>query len=100
MTLDKEAFPATELLVTQELNTVDHLYTHRIVVLPAERKQYIMPFAELCYNSLLHYHKGPKFFAQILWLSFDFRKNEHSEESLSVDEIDFEIQKLKRLLFE
>lgn len=83
------------------LGTVNNLYTNRIDVSPRNRKKFLLPFVHLCYDreSLLSI-KGPKFFAELLFLAVNFKKSDDSDESLSVEEIDCEIQRLKRTLLD
>ena len=59
------------------------------------------PFVHLCYDHDSPFKiKGPKYFAELLYLAVDFKKSNDSDESLSVEEIDCEIQRLKRTLFD
>ena len=44
--------------------------------------------------------KSPKYFAELLFMAVDFKKSDDSDESLSVEEIDYEIQRMKRTLLE
>ena len=83
------------------LGTVNNLYTNRIEVSPGDRKKFLLPIVHLCYDreSPLSI-KGPKFFAEWLFLAVDFKKSDDSDESLSVEEIDYEIQRMKRTLLE
>lgn len=83
------------------LGTVNNLYTNRIDVSPRGRKKFLLPFVHLCYDreSPLSI-KGPKFFAELLFLAVNFKKSDDSDESLSVEEIDCEIQRLKRTLLD
>ncbi|MBS4789382.1 MULTISPECIES: hypothetical protein [Bacteroides] len=75
------------------------MYLNRIEVKPSDRKKFLTPIVHLCYDPSSPFNiKGPKFFAQLLFLTVNFRKNDHPDESLSIEEIDYEIQKLKRLL--
>lgn len=68
---------------------------------PRDRKAYLLPFVHLCYDHDSPFNiKGPKFFAQFLFLTVNFKKSEDSDESLSVEEIDYEIQRLKRTLLD
>ena len=83
------------------LGTVNNLYNNRIVVLPADRKKFLLPFVHLCYDHDSPFKiKGPKFFAELLYMAVDFKKSNGSDESLIVEEIDYEIQKLKRTLLD
>lgn len=83
------------------LGTVNNLYTNRITVLPGERKKFLLPFVHLCYDHDSPFKiKGPKFFAELLYMAVDFKKSNASDESLKVEEIDYEIQRLKRTLLD
>ena len=69
------------------LGTVNNLYTNRIV--------------HLCYDHDSVFNiKSPKYFAELLFMAVDFKKSDDSDESLSVEEIDYEIQRMKRTLLE
>ena len=82
------------------LGTVNNLYVNRIEVSPRDRKKFLLPFVHLCYDHDSPFKiKGPKYFAELLYLAVDFKKSNDSDESLSVEEIDCEIQRLKRTLF-
>ncbi|WP_320983298.1 hypothetical protein [Bacteroides sp.] len=77
------------------------MYNNRIDVSPRERKKFLLPFVHLCYDHDSPFNtKGPKFFAQLLFMAVNFKKYDDSDESLSVEEIDYEIQRLKRTLFD
>ncbi|WP_298045303.1 hypothetical protein [uncultured Bacteroides sp.] len=77
------------------------MYNNRIDVSPRDRKKYLLPFVHLCYDYDSPFNtKGPKFFAQLLFMTVNFKKYDDSDESLSVEEIDYEIQRLKRTLFD
>ena len=83
------------------LGTVNNLYVNRIEVSPRDRKKFLLPFVHLCYDHDSPFKiKGPKYFAELLYLAVDFKKSNDSDESLSVEEIDYEIQRLKRTLFD
>ena len=83
------------------LGTVNNLYNNRIVVLPADRKKFHLPFVHLCYDPDSPFKiKGPKFFAELLYMAVDFKKSNDSDESLIVEEIDYEIHRLKRTLLD
>lgn len=83
------------------LDTVNNLYTNRIDVSPHDRKEYLLPIVHLCYDHDSVFNiKSPKYFAQLLFLAVNFKKSNDSDESLSVEEIDCEIQRLKRTLLE
>ena len=87
--------------ITQMLGTVNNLYVNRIEVSPRDRKKFLLPFVHLCYDHDSPFKiKGPKYFAELLYLAVDFKKSNDSDESLSVEEIDCEIQRLKRTLFD
>ena len=99
VTLEKGEFPAISPFITQLLDNVNSMYLNRIEVKPSDRKKFLTPIVHLCYDPSSPFNiKGPKFFAQLLFLTVNFRKNDHPDESLSIEEIDYEIQKLKRLL--
>lgn len=101
MPLDKAQFPDISELLTQVINNVSNLYDNRIVVTAANRKNFLTPFANLCYSPQSAFNiKGPKFFAQMLFLTVIFQKKNNPDESLNVEEIDYELQKLKRGLFD
>lgn len=71
------------------------------MVKPTDRKKYLTPFAKLCYDPKSPFNiKGPKFYAQMLYLTVCFQKKDDPGESLSIEEIDYELQKLKRTLFD
>lgn len=75
------------------------MYINRIDVPPCDRKKFLAPIVHLCYDPDSPFNiKGPKFFAQLLYLTVNFQKGDSSEESLSIEEIDYEIQKFKRTL--
>jgi len=75
------------------------MYINRIEVKPSDRKKFLTPIVHLCYEPSSPFNiKGPKFFAQLLFLTVNFWKYDHPDESLSIEEIDYEIQKMKRLL--
>ncbi|QIU92634.1 hypothetical protein [Bacteroides faecium] len=77
------------------------MYTNRIEVSPRDRKEFLLPIVHLCYNRDSPFNiKGPKFFAEWLFLAVNFKKSDDSDESLSVEEIDCEIQRLKRTLLD
>ena len=100
-TLEKEEFPQVSQFITQMLGTVNNLYVNRIEVSPRDRKKFLLPFVHLCYDHDSPFKiKGPKYFAELLYLAVDFKKSNDSDESLSVEEIDCEIQRLKRTLFD
>ena len=94
------------------LGTVNNLYTNRIEVSPGDRKKFLLPFVHLCYDHDSVFNiKSPKYFAELLFMAVDFKKSDDSDESLSVEEIDYEIQErflrintkeptVKKLLFE
>ena len=68
------------------------MYINRIEVNPSDRKKFLAPIVHLCYDPSSPFNiKGPKFFAQLLFLTVNFRKNDQSNESLSIEEIDYEI---------
>lgn len=101
MTLEKGKFPQVSVFITKVLGIVSYLHANRKVVLPAERKAHLLPFVKLCYNKDSPFNvKSPKFFAYLLYIAVDFRKSNDSDASLSVEEIDYEIQKLKRTLLD
>lgn len=101
MTLEKSKFPKVSVFITKVLGIVSYLHANKKVVLPAERKAHLLPFVKLCYNKDSPFNvKGPKFFAYLLYIAVDFRKSNDSDASLSVEEIDYEIQKLKRTLLD
>lgn len=101
MTLEKGEFPQVSKSITQTLDIVNYLYNNRIVVSPRDRKKYLLPYVHLCYDHDSPFKiKGPKFFAEWLFLAVDFKKYDDSDESLSVEEIDCEIQRLKRTLLD
>ena len=59
------------------------------------------PFVHLCYDHDSVFNiKSPKYFAELLFMAVDFKKSDDSDESLSVEEIDYEIQRMKRTLLE
>ena len=83
------------------LGTVNNLYTNRIEVSPSDRKKFLLPFVHLCYGHYSVFNiKSPKYFAELLFMAVDFKKSDDSDESLSVEEIDYEIQRMKRTLLE
>ena len=83
------------------LGTVNNLYTNRIEVSPGGRKKFLLPFVQLCYDHDSVFNiKSPKYFAELLFMAVDFKKSDDSDESLSVEEIDCEIQRMKRTLLE
>lgn len=83
------------------LGTVNNLYTNRIEVSPGDRKKLLLPFVHLCYDHDSVFNiKSPKYFAELLFMAVDFKKSDDSDESLSVEEIDYEIQRMKRTLLE
>ena len=83
------------------LDIVNNLYTNRIDVSPHDRKEYLLPIVHLCYDHESVFNiKSPKFFAQLLYMAVNFKRSDHSDESLSVEEIDYEIQRLKRTLLD
>ena len=83
------------------LGTVNNLYTNRIEVSPGDRKKSLLPFVHLCYDHDSVFNiKSPKYFAELLFMAVDFKKSDDSDESLSVEEIDCEIQRMKRTLLE
>lgn len=83
------------------LDIVNNLYTNRIDVSPHDRKEYLLPIVHLCYDHESVFNiKSPKFFAQLLYMAVNFKKSDHSDESLSVEEVDYEIQRLKRTLLD
>ncbi|WP_290397119.1 hypothetical protein [Bacteroides acidifaciens] len=97
VTLEKGEFPKVSRFITQTLGTVNNLYANRIEVSPRDRKKFLLPFAHLCYDRDSPFNiKGPKFFSEWLFLAVKFKKSDDSDESLSVEEIDCEIQRLKR----
>lgn len=101
MTLEKGKFPKVSAFITKLLGIVSYLYARRKVVPPAERKAHLLPFVRLCYNKDSPFNvKSPKFFACLLYLAVDFRKSDDSDASLSVEEIDYEMQRLKRTLLD
>lgn len=79
------------------LEVLNSLYSNRIEVKPVDRREYLYPFARLCYEPHSPFNiKGPKFFAQMLYLAVNFRKSEDSDAMLDMEEIDYELQKLKK----
>lgn len=101
MVMKEHSDPIVEPLATEMLQSVNKLYANRIVVPPSERKKYLTPIARLCYDPSSPFSsKGPKFFAQLLYLSVDFRRNDPSAPSLGIEEIDTELQRIKRTLNE
>ena len=83
------------------LGTVNNMYTNRIEVSPRDRKKFLLPFVHLCYDHDSVFNiKSPKYFAELLFMAVDFKKSDDSDESLSVEEIDCEIQRMKRTLLE
>lgn len=97
VTLEKGEFPKVSRFITQTLGSVNNLYANRIEVSPCDRKKFLLPFAHLCYDRDSPFNiKGPKFFSEWLFLAVKFKKSDDSDESLSVEEIDCEIQRLKR----
>lgn len=77
------------------LNNVNDVNINKIVVEPEDRKKVLIPLVRLCYGLRL---RGPKFFAQWISLAFAFKKNKHSDDLLSVHEIDNEMQKLNKAI--
>lgn len=83
------------------LGIVNNLCTNKIEVTPEERKKFLTPFVRLCYDPSSPFNiRGPKFFANLLFLAVNFQKRGHPDESLSMEDIDYEIQKLKRTMFD
>ena len=69
------------------------MYCNKLVVEPEDRKKVLGYLVKMCYGLRL---RGPKFFAQWISLAFAFKKNKHSDDFLSVHEIDYEMQKLNK----
>lgn len=77
------------------LNNVNDVNINKIVVEPEDRKKVLIPLVKLCYGLNL---RGPKFFAQWISMAFAFKKNKHSDDLLSINELDCEIQRLKKVI--